>query len=119
PTLGWSLEGRVGYSGFDESLGFLDFGDVDFRSRVDQVTWRADLVREFGPALTLRFGGAADRLRHRNFAEAGGTTFLDWTGSGTLGAVYASARWRPSTRWIVEPGVRADTWFGDTEPTVV
>ncbi|MEX2584631.1 MAG: TonB-dependent receptor [Gemmatimonadota bacterium] len=106
---GWVAETRLGYSRFAEKLSFLDFGDVRFESRMEQLLLRADLSRDFSNALSLRVGAAADRMEHRNLAMAGGTTFLDTTGDGVLGAGYASLRWRPS-RWIVEPGIRLDHW---------
>lgn len=109
---GWMLDTRVGYSRFAESLGFVDFGDVDFRSRIDQWIWGGDLARDLTPDLSLRTGLSADRIEYANTAEAGGTSFLDLTGDGVLGAGYASLRWRPGA-WIVEPGVRYDVWAAD------
>jgi hypothetical protein len=106
---GWIAESRVGYSRFAEALGFVDFADVQFGSRISQVVARADLRRDFSPVLSARVGAAADAIAHRNTAEAGGTTFFGLDGTGRQGAAHGSVRWRPG-RWIVEPGLRVDVW---------
>ncbi|MQA90505.1 MAG: TonB-dependent receptor plug domain-containing protein [Gemmatimonas sp.] len=110
---GWMAESRLGFSRFSERLAFLDFGDVRFESGVDQIVWRGELAKDFPGATSLRIGLAADNLRYRNFAEAGGTTFIDAEGDGLLGGAYASLRWQPR-RWIIEPGVRVDAWKTQT-----
>src|SRR5690606_12883165 len=116
---GWIGESRLGFSRFAERLAFLDFGDVRFESRVDQLIWRGDVSRDFSPELSVRFGLSADRMDHWNLAEAGGTNFLAAEGAGVLGAGYGSIRWRPRA-WIIEPGVRIDSWEArDSRHTVV
>ena len=39
-------------------------------------------------------------------ADGGGTVLIDLDGVGVLTSGYGSVRWRPTTRWIVEPGLR-------------
>ncbi|MEX2571235.1 MAG: TonB-dependent receptor [Gemmatimonadota bacterium] len=110
----WSVDTRVGFSRFAESLEFLDFGDVRFESRIEQLVWRGDLTRTYSPGLALQVGASAERLSYANFAAGGGTTFLDLPGSGALAGAYAALRARPGSRWLLEPGVRLDVWSAGT-----
>lgn len=116
----WVADTRLGYSAFSDQLGFVDFDGIRFGSAVNQVTLRTELGREFGTGATLKVGGGVDRIGYDNFAEAGGTQFIGSADEGFLGAAFATWRWNPSDRWIVEPGVRADVWWGSnsTEPVV-
>jgi len=107
---GWVSDSRLGHSRFDERLGFLDFGDIRFEGRISQTILSTDLGRDFSPRASFRIGGSAERLAHRNLAEAGGTTFFATDGDGILGAGYTSVRWRPGPNWIIEPGLRLDAW---------
>jgi hypothetical protein len=116
---GWLLDSRLGHSAYDDRLTFIDFGDVDFRSRISQVTARADLSRDLSSTLSLRVGVAADVIDHLNLAAAGGTTFFASDGDGVLSAGYGSLRWRPDPAWIVEPGVRLDSWRSDFDSRTV
>jgi hypothetical protein len=106
----WQLSTRVGYTAFSEHLRFIDFGDVRFDNRIEQVLLRSDVRREFSDRLQLQMGLGADLTGHTNLAEAGGTSFFDSDGKGALGSAYAAFRWRPASRWIVEPGLRIDLW---------
>jgi hypothetical protein len=116
---GWIAESRLGFSRFAETLGFIDFGDVRFHSGIEQLTWRGDLAKDLSPSVSVRIGAAYDRTSHDNLAEAGGTTFFASEGVGGLGAAHGSIRWRPG-RWIVEPGLRTDSWTsGGSSRTVV
>jgi hypothetical protein len=106
---GWLLDSRAGFTRFDDSLGFLDFDDVRFSSEIEQWMLRSDLSRDLGPGLALRTGLAFDRLAYANRGEAGGTVFFDARDRGVLLGGYGSLRWAPGA-WIVEPGLRADSW---------
>ncbi len=110
PLGAWVADTRLGYSSFGETLGFLDFEDTRFSSRISQATLRSELARDLSPRLNLRLGAEGNRLEYHNRAEAGGTVFTDQGDDGVLAAGYAQLRWRPSDRWIVEPGLRADVW---------
>ena len=110
PVGEWLSTTRLGFSGFDEELGFVDFGDTEFRSRIGQWTAGTDWARDFSPALTLKVGAEANRIGYRNIAAAGGTEFFGNDDNGTLGAGYAALRWRPSSNWLIEPGIRGDVW---------
>ncbi|HEV2150337.1 MAG TPA: TonB-dependent receptor plug domain-containing protein, partial [Longimicrobiaceae bacterium] len=110
PVGAWVADTRLGYSSFGETLGFVDFADTRFSSRIRQVTARADLGRELSPALGVRLGVEGNRLAYQNVSRAGGTEFFFAEDDGILGAGYGQLRWRPGERWIVEPGLRADVW---------
>jgi hypothetical protein len=103
----------VGLTRYDERFGLVDFDEQLFRIELDQLFARAALGRDFGDALSLRFGGEASRFRGDNASEAGGTTFWKEAARGTMGSAFAQLRWRPGTAWIVEPGVRLDAWAAD------
>lgn len=107
---GWIVNAQLGASAFVERLGFADFGDMRFGSRIDQLVGRGDLSRDLAPTLSTRLGVQVERMSYHNLAEAGGTTFMDRQGAGVLGAGYGSVRWQPTARWIIEPGVRLDLW---------
>lgn len=108
---GWIGELRAGHSAFAEKLGFAEFGDIRFESGIEQLTLRGDVSRDLSAALSVRLGVATDRIAYRNLAQAGGTTFFDTRGDGILGGMYSSVRWRPRS-WIIEPGLRLDSWRG-------
>jgi hypothetical protein len=116
---GWLSDSRVGYTTFDETLGFVDFGDVRFSSGIGQTMGRTDLSRDLSPTLSVRMGGALDRIEYENRGEAGGTTFFAAADDGTLAGVYSQLRWRPGP-WIIEPGLRLDSWSsGDATHTLL
>ncbi len=110
---GWSIDARVGYSGFSEEMAFVDFGDIRLASEIDQLLARADFHRDFSASLAVTGGLAVERTDHMNLAYAGGTTFFASDGTGVLGSAHASLSWAPD-RWLIEPGVRAEVWRVDT-----
>ena len=110
---GWTSDTRLGYSRFAESLGFTDFGDVRFRSGIEQLLLRGEFARDLPSGLSARAGGSIERMAYDNLGEAGGTTFFANAGSGVLGTAFASVRWQPDPRWLVEPGLRVDAWSSD------
>ena len=106
----WVVTSSLGLSRYAESLGFVDFDDTRFGSRISQATFRIDAGRALSQKWTLRMGGEASRTTYRNFGEAGGTVFFEGDGRGTGAAGYAQLRWQPDSTWIVEPGLRLDSW---------
>lgn len=109
----WNVDTRLGFSRFAESLTFVDFGDTRFASGISQWSLRSDWARPLGARLGMQVGGEAALLGYRNLGEAGGTTFFEGRRRGTLASGYGQLRWEPSSRWIVEPGLRADVWTAD------
>jgi hypothetical protein len=111
---GGTLEVRAGYSRFATGIRFPEFGDTDFRGRVDQWLGRADLTVPAGP-LRLGAGLALDRLRYANRAETGGAAFRRTGEGGWLTGAYAQAGWSPGA-WLLEAGLRADAWRAAAAP---
>jgi hypothetical protein len=108
----WVTDTRLGYSSFKDQLGFVDFDGIRFGSFIAQTSLRTELAREFGSGSSISLGAGLDRMSYDNFAEAGGTEFLGSKDDGVLGSSFLSFRWRPTDDWLVEPGVRADVWWG-------
>jgi hypothetical protein len=123
----WVSDTRLGFSRYAESVRFPDFDDTRFDSSIEELALRQDLTREVSGALTLQAGGEVTRMRARNQADAGGTTFFGTTEQGMFGAGYGQLRWQPTPAWIVEPGLRVDVArsnagacaAGETEPAPV
>jgi hypothetical protein len=117
---GWVLDSRLGRTSFAENLGFVDFDDVRFDSRIEQLLGRIDLRGELGLTTSVQLGAALDRISYENRTEGGGTSFFGAADSGWLAGGYASFRWRPSDRWLIEPGARLDAWMAaDTSHQLV
>ncbi|HEX6749084.1 MAG TPA: TonB-dependent receptor [Longimicrobium sp.] len=109
PLGAWTATASLGITHYGEALGFADFPDTRFSSRITQLTGRADAARPLGPRLTLKAGGEVTRMGYHNVGEAGGTTFFEGNASGVMTGAFAQLRWQPGA-WIVEPGIRADVW---------
>ena len=110
PVGAWVATASLGVSHYDESLGFTDFADTRFSSRITQLTARADAARPLGSRVTMKVGGEATRLAYHNIGQAGGTTFFSGDNNGVLTGGFAQLRWQPDSAWIVEPGVRVDAF---------
>ena len=110
PFGAWIATTSLGFSRYDEALGFVDFDDTRFGSRIEQLTFRAEGARSLGARATLKVGAEGSSTSYRNFGEAGGTTFFEGSGSGRLSSLFAQVRWQPDSAWIVEPGARVDLW---------
>jgi hypothetical protein len=106
----WVSTARVGVSRYDEGFGLVDLTGPSFASRVRQLFARAELARDLAPGLALRFGGEANQLRAHNSAEGGGTSFWDQLDRGTQGSGFVQLGWRPGEAWLLDSGVRLDTW---------
>jgi hypothetical protein len=112
PVGEWVATASLGLTRYGEALGFSDFPDTRFSSRVAQLTARADAGRPLSQHLTVKVGGEATRMAYHNLGQAGGTTFFSGQKSGVMGSAFGQLRWMPSGDWIVEPGLRADAWNG-------
>jgi hypothetical protein len=111
PVGAWVATASLGMTRYAEALGFSDFPDTRFSSRISQLTARADLGRPLSPRLTVKAGAEATRTGYHNLGEAGGTTFFSGRRSGVMASAFGQLRWTPGA-WIVEPGLRTDTWNG-------
>ncbi|HUF49673.1 MAG TPA: TonB-dependent receptor plug domain-containing protein, partial [Longimicrobiales bacterium] len=71
---GRTLEVRAGHTRFNTAIGFPEFGDTEFRSRITQSLLHTDLTATAGTG-TYGYGGSIDRLMYDNIAQSGGTVF--------------------------------------------
>ncbi|HEU0051681.1 MAG TPA: TonB-dependent receptor, partial [Longimicrobium sp.] len=106
----WVASASLGFSRYDESLGFVDYDDTRFASRIQQLALRTEAARELGPTRTVKLGAEALWMAYRNIGEAGGTVFFEGERGGVGGAAFARLTWKPGPAWIVEPGARVDAW---------
>lgn len=118
------LDVSVGYTRFHTALGFVDYGDTDLRSTIDQLLGRARYHFAPAPGVEIETGVEADRYRFDNYAATGGTVFNAASDDAAHGAGFLSASVRRG-RWLLEPGLRLDTWrarggatFTDLAPRV-
>ncbi|MGD8277524.1 MAG: TonB-dependent receptor [Gemmatimonadota bacterium] len=105
---GMTLDGRIGYTRFSTGLEFPDFGDTDFRSRIDQWTAHLD-VEKRGALGTLKVGLDANRFEYANQATTGGTDFRRSGDAGWLTSAFLQTVIEPGP-WLIELGARLDTW---------
>ena len=112
PIGSWLADARVAHSRFSERLSFPDFADTRFGSGISQTSARLDLTREWDARLRAVGGAEAARIAYDNFARAGGTSFQESADDGVQLAAWSGLQWRPTERWIVEPGLRLDRWAG-------
>ena len=108
---GGSIDVKLGYSGFSTNLKFPDFGDVEFSSKISQTTMSLDWENRPKPAVTTKVGVEGRFMDYQNYVRGGGTQFWKVGGPGTGISSYAQLQWRPSRAWVVEPGVRFDSWL--------
>lgn len=111
---GGSLELRSGFSRFDTDLGFPDFGDFEIRSRIDLFSNGVSMERRPARHWTVKGGVSADRYAYDNKFATGGTDFRGGALDGWLLGGFAQASWNDQRDWLVEAGVRVDSWQPET-----
>jgi Carboxypeptidase regulatory-like domain/TonB-dependent Receptor Plug Domain len=105
---GRTMQAKLGFTRFSTGLNFPDFGDTEFRSRIDQLSMGADFDVPLGSA-RFAAGAAADRYSYDNLAQTGGTVFQQGRSSSWLLGGYVQTRWDPGS-WLIEAGGRIDAW---------
>ena len=108
---GGSVDLRLGYSKFSTELEFPDFGDVEFSSKISQTTMGLDWESRPKRGITAKVGVEGRFMDYQNSIRGGGTQFWKVGGPGTGTSTYAQLQWRPSNSWVIEPGLRFDTWL--------
>lgn len=116
---GAMLSTTIGYTRFATSIGFPDFSDTDFNSRIAQTFARADVVLARGSKAEWKAGGEASRLSYSNLATTGGTVFREGGEAGWLFGSYAQLVYRPTSNWLIESGLRGDAWLASPDPIVL
>lgn len=113
---GGHLEVHASWSKFNSSMFFPDFRDRPrFATNVRQLSGGVDLERRPTPRSTWKSGVAVVRARYDNqlpevWNELGLGGGAQRGGSGREISGYTQFQWRPSSRWLLEAGVRADHW---------
>jgi hypothetical protein len=115
---GGALDVRAHYSGFASGLAFPDFGDTDFRTAVDQLQLRVDLATRPRPGMNMKVGASAESLGYDNYFATGGTEFARGLGEGRLLGAYGQTTWSRARSWLVEAGLRLDSWSPDAGTAV-
>lgn len=110
---GGAVEVRGSATRFGTGLSFPDFDDTEFRSRLDQASLAADVRLAAREGRRLSLGVSADRFSYDNLARTGGTVFAEGLGTGRLLGGWIQGELGRSGRWLVELGLRADTWLSD------
>jgi hypothetical protein len=108
---GGSVDVKLGYSKFSTDLKFPDFGDVEFSSKISQTTMGLDWESRPKRGVTAKIGVEGRLMDYQNSIRGGGTQFWKVGGPGTGTSSYAQLQWRPSNSWVIEPGIRFDTWL--------
>jgi hypothetical protein len=108
---GGSLDVRANYSRFTSGLKFPDFGDTDFSTAVDQFQIRADLETRPTPTFRVKLGTSAESMGYDNLITTGGTEFGSGLGDGWLLATYGQIAWSKPKAWLLEAGLRLETWL--------
>ena len=107
---GGSLDLRASVSRYDSGLRFPDFGDTDFRTRIEQGRVSSDLDLRPAVGWKVKVGAGAERTSYDNLARSGGTVFGQGKGNGWLLDAYAQTSWSRPRAWLLEAGIRLDDW---------
>lgn len=117
-TGGGSLDVLANFSRYGTGIGFPEFDDTEFESRIQQGQLRADLDLRPTTNLSVELGASFERLAYENLFATGGTVFGDGAGSGRQWGAYAQTRWSRPEAWLLEAGMRFDGWRPDPGPWV-
>ncbi len=98
-------------SRFSGEFDYDEFGYTRIATRISQYSFGADLERRPGRRVRWKSGWVVNRAEHDNVIS-GGLPEAWPTGreGGTGSAVYSQVHWNPSSRWLVEGGLRLDHW---------
>ncbi|MDH3206096.1 MAG: TonB-dependent receptor [Gemmatimonadota bacterium] len=110
---GGSLDIRANVSRYGTGLGFPDFADTEFTSRIQQGQLRVDFDTRPTAQLSVQLGTSLERLSYRNRFATGGTVFGDGNGTGSLLGSYVQTRWSRPREWLIVAGLRFDGWRPD------
>lgn len=113
---GGHLEVHASWTEFRSNMFFPDFRDRPrFATDVKQLNLGVDLERRPTPRSIWKTGVAVARPRYGNhlphvWSELGLGGGAQRGGSGREISGYTQLQWRPSSRWLLETGVRVDHW---------
>jgi hypothetical protein len=118
PLIGWrlgesaTLEQRVSISRFSTLLNLGD-GTFTQRNEVSDIRISGSLVaRSAAHDRSIGYELATHRLRYASGSSQTGASDFDLVQRPTSAAAWVNDLWRPSTRWLIEWGLRAEGLTG-------
>lgn len=107
---GGAFDLRASFSRFHMDFDFFDQSDTDIANGVSESLFGVDLERRPTPRIRWKSGLSAKRATSDNLSEIGGAVLQDQHFGGWELGAYTQMRWNPSSRWLIEGGVRVDYW---------
>ena len=114
---GGTLEVHGAYSRFGARFNFTEYEDTRIETEIGQSSLGADL--ELRPTSRMRWksGVAAAHRESRNVSEGVPPNFQNSESSGWESSAYTQLAWTPSRPWLLEAGLRWDSWRPRAGPT--
>lgn len=116
---GGALDLRASHSRFRMDFDFLNQSDTDIANGVSESLFGVDLERRPTPRIRWKSGLSTKRATSDNLSQIGGAVVREQNFGGWESAAYTQVRWNPSSRWLVEGGVRVDYWAPRESDNVV
>ena len=116
---GGALDLRASHSRFRMDFDFLDQSDTDIENGVSESLFGVDLERRPTPRVRWKSGLSTKRATSDHISQIGGAVVREQDFGGWESAAYTQMRWNPSSRWLVEGGVRVDYWTPGESDNVV
>lgn len=114
---GGTLEVHGAYSRFGARFNFTEYEDTRIETEIGQSSLGADL--ELRPTSRMRWksGVAAAHRESRNVSEGVPPNFQNSESGGWESSAYTQLAWTPSRPWLLEAGMRWDSWRPRAGPT--
>lgn len=116
---GGALDLRASHSRFQMDFDFLSQSDTDIENGVSESLFGVDLERRPTPRIRWKSGLSTKRAASDHLSQIGGAVVRQQNFGGWESAAYTQMRWNPSSRWLVEGGVRVDYWAPGESDNVV
>ena len=116
---GGALDLRASHSRFRMNFDFLSQSDTDIENGVSESLFGIDLERRPTPRIRWKSGLSTKRAASDHISQIGGAVVREQNFGGWESAAYTQMRWNPSSRWLVEGGVRVDYWAPGESDNVV
>ena len=108
---GGSLDIHGSYSRFEGAFNLSEFGSPVLETAIRRYSLGADLERRPAASLRWRSGVALEHLDYSDFSRGGPESLVRSDESDGVGAfAYTQLNWSPGDRWVMEGGIRANTW---------
>ena len=108
---GGSLDIHGSYSRFEGDFNLSEFALPALETAIRRYSLGADIERRPASSLRLKSGLTVEYLDHSDFSRGEVESLVKNDGSGGLGvSAYSQVNWSPGGRWLVEGGIRLDSW---------